>query len=405
MNHDTSNTNISNLSTMPQPISWLTDFINKYFTNMPKAVQVLVFLLFVAYFIIATVRFLWPVLFPDEYIEVRGEVTFLSSEALPDSVSYIEFSGEGLYVYKKPVGLGDKFTYEWILKSPRNKYSEKLRLIFSKYDQTGGKQIYLTGIVISPKELKQLSSDGKVHLEVDELFTQIFTEIENLDPELEPIESTDITGLFIASAYAQENDTTAQMMTIDTVNYLIDQFIQYRNPVAKLKIIDMISSVDTAIVIAQAERFKHAVITGNKEETANLSYILANLDLVTILSQDERYRSIFDSLFYDQVTQLFKTKDDYIVRGLAELLTRLKDPRCIDSVFEQYLSIDDIRTRLLILNVLNGFTDHPDSTIKRKIHTELKTWSDSTDSKPLEVPVKRQLIESVNRYERRESKQ
>jgi len=399
MNQDTSDTSDKNYSSLPPPLSWIANFITKYYSNMPKAVQVSVFLIFVAYFVLASIRLLWPLLFPDEYREVRGEVTFLNSEALPDSMAYIEFSGEGLYVYKKPVGLGNKFTYEWILKTPRNKYSEKTRLIFTKYNPCNGRQVYLTGLVISAEQLDKLSSDEKVHLEVDSMFTQIFTNPEEFEESSEPIARALRLNLFTTPAYAQNEKIDIKPMSVDTVDYLINQYEQYRNPVARLKIIDIVSDADTAAVIAQAEKLRQAVIEGDEARTANLSLILSNFELVTILSHDERYQSILDQEFYDRATDIFHTRDDYVVRAVAEFLKTVEDPRCIDGVFTQFYETDDARTKLILLNILKGFSDHPDTNVRNKIHEKLEGWTESLDSTRTDSKLRRPFKETIRKFE------
>jgi len=87
------------------------------------------------------------------------------------------------------------------------------------------------------------------------------------------------------------------------------------------------------------------------------------------------------------------------VRAVAEFLKTVEDPRCIDGVFTQFYETDDARTKLILLNILKGFSDHPDTNVRNKIHEKLEGWTESLDSTRTDSKLRRPFKETIRKFE------
>lgn len=362
---------IENSRGMPQPLGWIADFINRFFPKMPKTVQVVVFLAFVAYFMFATLRLLWPVLFPTDYIEIRGEVTGQKCLPLPDSLSIMEFSGEGLFVYKKPVGIGDQFTYDWILKIPRSKVDEKQWLALTWYNPIMKRPVILTSKAFSAKELKDHCVDGKVHLEIDSSITNI--SVASCNREANNLLSS-LSELFVKQAIAQPQNKMQKAMPLDSINFLLRQYEKVRNPVVQLQIIKTFSTADTSAVLVLAENLKEAVIENKKTDIAVNAPLLSNSDLLAIFTADGKYAALFDSLFYSKAVQLIHTGAVYECQSIAKLLHNLQDPRSVNHIFQEFSRTDSPKAKQLFLYILEGFAKTSKLNLKIRIKKKLEQW-------------------------------
>ncbi len=390
-NHDSPATGNLIAKGMPQPLGWMAGFISNNFSKMPQLIQITVFLAFVIYFMFATLRLLWPLIFPSEYIEIRGDVLSVDCSPLPDSLVKVEFSGEGLFVYKKPVGLGDKFTYEWILKVPRTRGVEKLWIALTMFSPELRRPIILASEAFSPKELQnKKDSAGKVHLIIDNPVTRIA--VANCDNE----KNTTLSGAFIAdffvrSAVAASAQKEKRSLSADSVYQLIHDYEKFLNPVAQLRVMEKLSQGDTNAVYIIANKLKKAVVENSTAQVTIYAPLLTSIENITILSDT----TVFNKKFYSKAIDMVATGPAYASHNMAVLLQKLHDPRMLDYVFEHFTKSENARLRNLLISILEGFQQERNKPVREKIVNWLKE-KQKTEKSPLVERSIREKIKKLN---------
>lgn len=388
-NNDSPATDESSAKGMPQPLGWMAGFISKNFSKMPQVVQITVFLAFVVYFMFATLRLLWPLMFPPEYIEIRGDVIGVDCTPLPDSLVRVEFSGEGLFVYKKPVGLSDKFTYEWILKVPRTRSEEKLWLALTMFSPEFRRPVILASEAFSPRELQnKKDADGKVHLIIDNPVTSIA--LVSCDEKNEITAHSTISEFLIKSAVASPAQTEKPSLSPDSVKLLIQNYEKLLNPVAQLRIMEKLSRADTNAVYMIADKLHKAVMNGSSAQVALYAPLLTSNESITVLSDT----TIFDNDFYDKAITMVASGPSYASHNMAVLLRKLHDPRALNYVFAQFAKSDNPRVRNLLLSILEGFEQERNKPVREKIINWLKE-NQTREKSPV---VQRSIRESIKRF-------
>lgn len=119
-----------------------------------------------------------------------------------------------------------------------------------------------------------------------------------------------------------------------------------------------------------ANSLKEAVSTRDIDKVAGYSRMLLGTQYSRNLSTLRKPNDIFDDNFFKNAVALFHNGNESASDVLSKFLAQLRDPRVLDSIFNDYdeFSVEE-KPKLRCLDVLEGFTN-----ANKEYQCEIKTW-------------------------------
>ncbi|HTY38222.1 MAG TPA: hypothetical protein VMH23_13985 [Bacteroidota bacterium] len=353
------------------------DFIRDNFNSMPAPVRVLVYLLFVAYFLLTSVRQLWPDVWNliwDSEQEVAGEIRAADGSYLSAASWLTEINGERLYVKKMKVA-DDRFYYQWILKfTPKQLHTNVHFDVAEFYQDPQNAQIkgsrFLFGVALTPAGLKaREKSDGEVVLALDLDRRSLNYVAPITHPDTTSATNVGSLSWLIPSAYAQSK-SPMKTLSKDSASFLLRTFRQQTDPVSDRETRYLLPAGGSAITIAAAESLVVAARHGNKGAMADYAGVLTEYDSLFLFTSAGSASKVFTNQFYAAFVPVIRTGNEYESRRVAWFLYKLQDARSLPYIFAEYSNARDTRAKKLCLYALEAFAWNGDANVLLRV----KNW-------------------------------
>ena len=368
-------------------LNTMFDFIVRVFKDMPKVVQVAVYVFIVGLFAFGFLRLLQQFVKPSE-VDIRGDIALMGRGAIPDSMSPVEVYGEKFFVAK--TWTGDGFIYEWILTLAPGELAAEQQLVLSKYNpETRRSMPFGRGGRFSRAILRSLSeksADKKVHLALDDILMAI--DLDTTVHKLALAEDQRVSPFNMSSflAFAGQAEQR-QGITLDSSRALVRQFKRSNNAAMQIQINRDISRGSSAIMLDIADSLKTAVLSGRKSDVALFASLLANSDSLAELTSAGLHSDRFDLHFYQEAVGLLNIGDEFEQRNIATLLWRLQDARAIGPVFGVFDAANNPTTKKLCLYVLGAYATNSDPAVKRRVCNWLELEERNTTSEEMRTAI------------------
>lgn len=389
-----------NLSGLPQPFRFMAYLIDKYFIKMKPWVQILIILGFFLLLMLAGLKALWPDLLTPKkespFVELRGSVTGPEGVDLPDSLWAIELFSEDLFVKKAVVA--DRFSYQWILKVPKEKMDAAQRFKFVKYDPEARKTQQLgSGAGYSRNDLyryTQQSKDGEVHFQLDYITMELVMDSTVLRVLPSALRPAALFPILHQTSSSQSKRQYELKISSDSLDAVFKEYKTSANPVQQMMMREILVETGTSTMLALADSLKRAVARNQKGSISDFALALTEYDSLGQLTSSGRYSDRFDRRFYDKAIELLHTGNEFESRNLATFLRKIQDARSIDPLFREFSHSDNVRAQRLCIYVLETFSLNTGAQVRGKV----KTWLEERLKEKLPADIRKAVNSALTRF-------
>ncbi|HUI31921.1 MAG TPA: hypothetical protein VLX91_17055 [Candidatus Acidoferrales bacterium] len=369
-------------SSLPPPFNWIANFIDKYFIRMPRPVQVGVFVVFVLYFLVGSVKLFAPEIWDSVWsadIEIEGVLTGSGGNVVVDTVGQYSLSGQSLFVTKdfpNPM-VPTECEFHWILKVPRQDMDQQRTFtLMDGFLEKGA-------IRTTPRTLLNHRTGNEVKLALTEIPATVKVKIDYLDTSGTQLSSMNMFSgnlLFPPAWYGRVQQSSVRP---DSVGILLERLTEPKYARVQLQIRQLLTNGGSDVMKIVADSLRNALLGGRVSNAGLYALALSDFDSLALFSASPLYRKIFADPFYEKAADLIRTGDQLQSNYMATLLHNLQDARSTKYVIQAFQQSSSESAQGLCLYVIGAFSANSSKELKSSIKSQLQALNASNLSQTI----------------------